>query len=53
MTAIIRMSKFGRGYTVALECGHKLHVTTDSAKRDQLYIGKRVACPECKRQFHP
>jgi len=48
MTGIIRMSRFGRGYTVALECGHKFQASLEETKKDQLFIGKRVACKECQ-----
>jgi hypothetical protein len=53
MTTILRMSKFGRGYTVALECGHKLHATAEDARRDQLFIGKMVACKDCATREGP
>lgn len=46
-TTIVRMSRFGRGYSVKLECGCLLRVTLEEAEREQLFIGKAVDCVEC------
>lgn len=52
MTAITRIYRIGhpRQHRVALECGHKFTVADEDMKRRQLYIGKRVTCPECGKE---
>ena len=46
-TTIVRMLRLGAGYSVWLGCGCKFRATLDEARRDQLYIGKRMTCIEC------
>ena len=50
MTAITRMLKFGRTYSVKLVCGHQFRATVDEAERDQLCIGKGIECAECRAE---
>jgi hypothetical protein len=47
MTAILRMTRYGRSYSITLECGHKITRTADEVKLQQLFIGKRIGCAEC------
>jgi hypothetical protein len=49
-SAITRMLRFGRKYSVALDCGHKLEISLEDAAREQLFIGKRVECAACARE---
>jgi hypothetical protein len=50
MTAIVRIYRIGhpRQYQVRLACGHRLVVTDDELRQRQLFLGKRIVCPECK-----
>lgn len=50
MSTIERMNRFGRReWRVVLDCGHTLTRTTDEIRLQQLYIDKRIGCPECAR----
>jgi hypothetical protein len=37
----------GKHYGVKLACGHYRMVTATELNREQLFIGKSVACEEC------
>jgi hypothetical protein len=44
-TAITQMLHIGRFWSVKLACGCTRTLTSPDLKREQLYIGKAVACP--------
>ena len=45
-STITRMLNLGRAWTVVLDCGCRLKgLTAEQLKEEQLFIGKRVACP--------
>ena len=50
MKAIMKLYKIGhpRQFQMLLECGHKFVVTKDELERRQLFLGKRIVCPECE-----
>lgn len=46
-TRIVRMLRFGRNYSVHLECGCKFSVTPDQARVRQMVVGKQWICNDC------
>lgn len=47
MSAIIRMTRYGRNYVIMLDCGHAMTRTVEEVKLQQLCIEKQVGCVEC------
>jgi len=45
-TKIKRMIRFGRGWTVYLDCGHTYQTSTADILSRQLFINKPVTCQE-------
>jgi hypothetical protein len=50
MSSIERVIKFGRVYRFTLDCGHVIERSADEVKLQQLFIGKRIGCPDCRPQ---
>jgi hypothetical protein len=50
VSAIIRMTRFGRIWKILLDCGHTMERTQAEIKLQQLYIDKRIGCRECERE---
>jgi hypothetical protein len=50
VSAIIRMTRFGRIWRILLDCGHTMERTLDEVKVQQLYIDKRIGCRDCERE---
>lgn len=46
-TTIIQMLRFGGFFSVKLECGCRFRVSAETARRDQLFIGKPMDCADC------
>ena len=47
ITRIYRLPGAQAAYRVVLGCDHRLRVTGVELRREQLFVGKAVACPEC------
>ncbi len=41
------MTKFGRTYRIALDCGHTTECAYAEVKERQLFIGKQIDCDQC------
>jgi hypothetical protein len=52
MSTIIRMTRFGRNYSILLDCGHTIERTQNEVKVQQLFIEKRIGCQECELHGH-
>jgi hypothetical protein len=47
VSTITRMILLGGAYRIVLDCGHTIERTIAEVKMQQLYIEKRIGCPEC------
>ena len=50
MSAIVRMTRFGRIYRILLDCGHTMERSQEEVKVQQLYIDKRIGCRRCEEE---
>jgi len=46
-TTIARITRFAK-YKVSLECGHTFECSSEDIDRQQLFIGKKIECPQCQ-----
>jgi len=51
ISTITRMIRFGHTYRIQLSCGHTLEGTAEEIMLAQLFIGKRMKCEQCLREW--